>query len=460
MRPNKSLFLFIILSLFVLTSSIPAQETSATGADFGLGLLLGVETFDALDEDGEPETFQTLALKPDLAIGDFGIGLDLVLHYRFVSSTDSGFDIREEDWIPQGEQTILELYLPKITYVRWGTKGAPLYVKLGQIDDASLGTGFIVSQYSNTIFQPDEKIVGLNFDLDAQLFNFPYLGIETFAGNLAHFDVFGGRLYSRPLLWSGIPIIKNLEWGVTAATDIDPDYREDFYNTDLNGTAEAVFIFGTDLILPILNFDLASFSLFGDYSFQGSNTGGMAGFGGRLVKIIPYMFQLRILGDNFIPSYFDNTYDLYRGAKYALLNSEDVIIPASLSWLGSTGVSVLDDMLVISATVDGPFKAPPTGEIEDNNYLEYPHLNAMFAVNDGLIPNFSFAFAYDKKYINNFSDIINAENSMMNMAINYNAGAAVITLSYDMVYINDDVDGLSWDDFDVSSSLSCSIDLF
>ena len=50
--------------------------------------------------------------------------------------------------------------------------------------------------------------------------------------------------------------------------------------------------------------------------------------------------------------------------------------------------------------------------------------------------------------------------TMINVAINYNAGAAVITLSYDMVYINDQVEGLTWDDFDVSSSLSCSIELF
>ena len=461
MRINK-LFLLIISSLFVLTFSVNAQDNTMPDTDFGLGLLLGVETFDPAVEGGDPETYQTLALKPDLAIGKFGIGLDLVMHYRFVSDTPSGFDIREEDWVPQGDQTILELYLPKITYLRWGYKGDALYVKLGQIDDASLGTGFLVSNYSNTIFQPDEKIVGLNFDLDAQLFDFPYLGIETFAGNLAHFDVFGARIYSRPVLWTEIPILKDLEWGISAAADIDPDYRSEFYDTAVNGgaAAEPVVVYGTDLILPVLNFDLASLALFGDLAFQGANKGGMVGFGGRLFSIIPYLFQLRILGDNFIPAYFDGTYDLYRGLKYDLLHSESVIIPSSLSWLGSTGISVLDDMLVFSATVDGPFKAPPAGAIEDHNFLEYPHLNAAFTVNEGLIPNFSFAASYDKKYINEFIDIILAENSMINLAINYNAGAAVITLSYDMVYINDNEVGTTWDDFDVSSSLSCSIALF
>lgn len=462
MRMNR-IFLLIITCLFILNFSVFAQDEDAQpGAEFGLGLLLGVETFDPAEEGGDPETFQTLALKPDLAIGKFGIGLDLVLHYRFVSDTESGFDIREEDWIASSASEIFALYLPKITYVRWGYKGDPLYAKLGQIDDSSLGTGFIVSNYSNTIFQPDEQIAGLNFDLDGQLFDFPYIGIETFIGNLARFDVFGGRLYSRPLLWTGVPVIKDLEWGISAVTDLAPDLRAEFYDSDLNGgaEAEAVLIYGTDLILPVLTNKIASLSLFGDIAFQGTNKGGMAGFGGRLFNIVPYLFQLRILGDNFIPAYFDNTYDLYRGIKYDLLHYAGVAIPGSISWLGSTGISVLDDKISFIATVDGPFKAPPAGNIEDHNYLEYPHLNAALIVDDGLIPDFSFSVSYDKKYINEFVDLVLGENSMINMAINYNAGAAVITMSYDMVYIDDEVIGTTWQDFDVSSSLSCSIALF
>ncbi len=477
MRPNRILFLLIFLGMFVLNFSVTAQDNIGTesepesgmNTDFGLGLLLGVETFDPIEEGGDPETFQTLALKPDLAIGKFGIGLDLVLHYRFVSD-GSGFDIREEDWVPAegwSFANFLELYLPKITYMRWGNKGDTLYAKVGQIDNALIGTGFIVSQYSNTLFQPDEKIVGLNFDLDGQLFNFPYLGIETFAGNLAHFDVFGARLYSRPLLWSGIPIIKELEWGITAASDIDPDYRADFYETAINNgdPATPVLVWGSDLILPILNMDLATLALFGDLAFQGLNKGGMTGFGGRLFNIIPYIFQLRFLGDNFIPAYFDNMYDLYRGVKYDIYNdtydaNDPPYIESSISWLASTGISILDDLLVFTATVDGPFSAPPSGSTEGHNFLEYPHLYAMFAVNDGLIPSFSFSASYDKRFINEPVDLLLAENSMANLAINYNAGAAVITLSYDMIYIEDGNIGVTWDDFDVSSSLSCSINFF
>ncbi|MBI9106843.1 MAG: hypothetical protein JEZ04_08855 [Spirochaetales bacterium] len=466
MRPNKIMILMIALSLFVPVMSVSAQDSEAPGADFGLGLLLGVETFDPVDGSTESETYQTLALSPDLALGDFGIGLDLVLHYRFVSpetNDGSSFDIREEDWIPMNGQTFLDLYLPKIKYIRYGYKGDALYAKFGQIEDATLGTGFIVNQYSNTLFQPDEKIMGLNFDLDGQIFNFPYLGIETFVGNLAHFDVFGGRLYARPLLWSAIPIIENLEWGITGVFDIDADYRTDYFDSTITGVtdAEMVLVYGTDLVLPIINLDFASLAVFGDLAFQGINSGSMVGFGGRLIGIIPYVFQLRFLGDNFIPSYFNNSYDLYRGIEYAVLNSgTSIVIPGSISWLGTTGVSLLDDQLVFTATLDGPFAAIPTDGIENNSFVEYPHVYAMFLVEEGLIPDFSLSASYDKKFITDIADLISAENALINMAINYNAGAAVITLSYDLMYISDGTAGLSWEDFDINSTLSCSLKLF
>ena len=89
MRINRKFFPLLIASLFVLNFSAIAQDESQSAPEFGLGLLLGVETFDPSVPGGDPETYQTIAVKPDLAIGKFGIGLDLALHYRFVSDTDS-----------------------------------------------------------------------------------------------------------------------------------------------------------------------------------------------------------------------------------------------------------------------------------------------------------------------------------------------------------------------------------
>src|SRR5512136_3026100 len=116
---------------FFLLVALAAQpgftQAGGGGFDFGMGLGFGVATF----ADG---TWQSLSLTPDLAFGKFGIGLDVKLNYRFgdgAGSTD--FEIRTEDWVPTDFHDFLKIYLPKIAYVRWDEKGAPLYVKFGSI---------------------------------------------------------------------------------------------------------------------------------------------------------------------------------------------------------------------------------------------------------------------------------------------------------------------------------------
>jgi hypothetical protein len=158
-------------------------------------------------------TYQKLTVSPDIAFGKFGIGLELTLHYTFTD--EAGVDpIRTEgDWIPDPalDQNYLDVYLPKFMYIRYGFKGDPLYAKLGSIEDGTLGNGFIMNNYDNTLFLPGQRIFGLAFDLDGALFNFPYLGLETFVGNVARFDVIGARLYARPLAGTEIPLLKNLQ---------------------------------------------------------------------------------------------------------------------------------------------------------------------------------------------------------------------------------------------------------
>ena len=97
-----------------------------------------------------------------------------------------------------------------------------------------------------------------------------------------------------------------------------------------------VFIWGTDIIQPVLNLPFLSLALFGDVAFQGANHGEMIGFGGRIISILPYVFQVRFLGENFIPSYFDSTYDIYRGTKFAILNSDTTVIEPSVAWMATT----------------------------------------------------------------------------------------------------------------------------
>ncbi len=461
---KKRKLLGVTLALLcVIAVALPAQEEGeGSNLDFGLDLELGAQTFNEVNDSGETTqvTYQSLSLNPDIGFGPFGIGLAVTVHYRFNAGEEgNSFAIREEDWVPTGDTTFLELYLPMFRYVRWGQRGEPIYAKLGSIDDATLGNGFIMGNYSNTHFLPEKRIFGLTFDLDGRLFKFPYVGFQSFVGNLAHFDVMGGRLFGRPLLWLDVPIIKNLEIGATLAADIDPYYHTDTLPTGVTeGEADeaSVQVFGADFKLPILGSQIVSLAAFGDYVVQNQHTGGMIGFGGALFGFLPYGFQLRILGENFLPAYFGDTYDLYRTQYYTIANATDTTyIESSAGWFANTGFSFLEDKISFSLTGQGPF-GKPAGEDPDpdQEWVNYPRIDGRVAVEEGLIPGFSFEATLERRNIQSFSDLIDLSEAIIGATVNYQTGPAVITLAYDVSF------NPNTGEWETSAQLQSSLSLF
>ncbi len=453
----KRYFCLLFVWVFAFTGIVSAQEASQT--DFGFDLGIGAQTFQDPDSE-EPVTYQLLSLAPDFAFGKFGIGLDLSFHYRFTGGDGGEFEFREEDWVPSEEVGFLELYLPKFRYIRWAERGDPLYIKLGSIDDATLGNGFIMGNYANTLFLPELRIFGMNFDIDGELFDFPYVGMQSFVGNLASPDVIGGRLFVRPLTWLSAPIIPHLEVGYTMVGDIDPfRYTEDpasFGYGDTDG--EAVLVHGADFRLPILSNKVLSLATFGDLVFQKTHNGGMLGVGGRFFGILPWGLQLRILGENFIPVYYGATYDIYRPVYYTIANAEQQIIPASAGWFASTGFAFFDDQLVLDISMDGPFKKPLPEE--PDNWVNWPHLRMTFLVGQDLLQAFDFNFTYDKKNIQSFSDLIDPTDAVISAAVNYYSGPAVITLEWDIRYNPEHDASDPSSAWDTTAKLKSSISLF
>ncbi len=442
----------LCLALFVFSGVAFAQETSPM--DFGFDLGVGVESFN--EPDGTSVAWQTLSLLPDFAFGKFGIGLDLTLHFNFTGGEDNAIEIRKADWVPTGDVTFLELYLPKFRYVRWGFRGDPLYIKLGSIDDATLGNGFIMGNYANTLFLPETRIFGLNFDLDGNLFNFPYVGFQSFVGNLASPDVIGGRLFVRPLAWLTMPILPHLEIGYSVVGDMDPfRYTEDptVYGY-ASGNGQSIVVHGADFRLPLIANDIISLATFGDVVFEGSHAGGMLGAGARLFKVLPIMAQIRILGTNFIPVYFGATYDIYRALYYKVANAETEVVPSTIGWFASTGFAFFEDQLSLSLSMDGPIVKPLPNDLD--NWVNWPHMRLIFLVGKDLLQSFDFSFWYDKTNIQAPADLIDFENNtVIGAAINYYSGPAVLTLEWDIRY--KPMETPSWE---TTAKLKSSISLF
>ncbi len=446
----------LLLAACLLGGAAFAQDSGDGGFEFQAGIALGTDVI--TNAAGLPETWNSLGFQPDLGFGKFGIGLDLTLRFQLSPSEGEALAIYPGDWVPdyQGSgMTFLDLYLPKIMYFRYGFKGDPLYAKLGSIEDFTLGNGFIVGDYANTRFLPEQRIFGLQLNLDGALFNFPFVGLELLTGNLARFDVMGARLFVRPLVTTGIPILEDLQVGATVASDLDPELwaNLDPASAYVDQGLPAVTMYGADLFLPLIKSQAFPLAAFTEMAFQPQGRSGfMIGAGGKLISLITYGAQLRLLSAGFIPVYFDANYDIFRAAKAEFMETA----PAGegfAGWLAKAGMSLFEDKLFFDVSVDGPFAAIPS--TPSANPAEYPHLRGVIGLREGVLGGFFFDFAYDKYMLGKtgpfFEELVDPTDAVITAAVNFQTGAAVFTLMYN----------LTWNpqtgDFDVTSSLQSSI---
>jgi hypothetical protein len=435
------------IMILALSGSAFAQDSGEAKKPFFAfkgGIDMGTDSLPTgvvVDGKAGMESWTRFGFQPDLSFGPFGIGIDLTMRFKFFpdpNDPNKAIDIYKGDWVPDylgNGKSLLDLYLPKLLYVRYGLKGEdPLFVKLGSIDDLSLGNGFIVSNYSNMQFMPDQRIFGLDAGIDGAMFKFPFVGFEALTGNLAQLDVVGGRVFVRPFVATDIPILKNMQLGATIAMDTKPD----LYASIGSLTSKTVSVYGGDVMVPILGGKALSLAAFGDLAFEPNNTmGAMLGFGGRLMSIFTYGAQLRLLQDGFIPSYFDANYDLYRAAKFKymqLSSSGDI----NLGWYSSLGTSFFEDKLVFIASLDGPFKAIPAVASANPAQADYPHAKVVLRLDEGLIGSIFFDASYEKYFIGMensfFSDLIDPTNAAIGLAVNYQTGASLLSLKYDVRY--------------------------
>jgi len=473
--------LIFLVQIPLFSQDINSDETLPSASDsvqFGFGLGIG-----AVNLDGK--VYNSIILNPDLAFGKFGIGLDI--DFRFTLAGENGetkFSVYEPDWyLPDGDFfDYLNLYLSKFDYIRWGQSGDDLYAHLGSINNATVGNGFIVGGYTNGSYKPAKKYTGVRFELDTSLFNWPYMGVELLISNISEMDLIAFRTYAKPLGGIKSPVFSGLETGITFAVDRNPFFflKDDYdslgneisnqifdladsgaafedYDTLFVTTSDPdpVVIYGVDVMQPLLDIKLFSMALFGDYVLQGLSDpamGGSVGLGGTLVKFMTWNGAIIIRGDDFVPSYFNRSYDLDRSTKYILYQNDHTnpIQESGIDYKASLGFNFLGGGLSFVTQVNGPF-AKPTGNALDAPW-EYPHLMALFSIAEGVIPYFDMSFWYDKQGIDNLNALVDPTNALIGGRINYRIQSAVLSLQVDVKYDP----GLP-DNWDVTTKLETGI---
>ncbi|MFP4522026.1 MAG: FecR domain-containing protein [Fibrobacterota bacterium] len=316
-----------------------------------------------------------LSLRPDIPIGNFGVAFDIEL---FI---DQNSQISDKGWQFDNATEAVESILRKIYYVRYGHPGDKLYAKVGALDNVTLGYGLIMSGYSNAMQYPEVKMLGLDFELnDIGPLGF---GTELMVNNFQDFQK-GGALVGlrgkiKPLKTTGLPVLSNLETGVSFVTDMNqratlrdrdgdkcPDLLDEFpdnkrwciadtgvikekysqptkdeitavaqredsaYIEQTRGFIEGedpISMFGADIGLPVLSKGILGLTVYGQYAMTiddstKNDSHGSEGFGitapGILANIGPLNMSLeyRYFKDEFKAGYFDKAYELDRMKMY------------------------------------------------------------------------------------------------------------------------------------------------
>ena len=293
----KHVFVAVVLISFVLASPIHAQDDAAAAAKSAIGGNLGM-TF----EDGE--AFYLLNFNPELAFGKIGLGLDLNLRFSTAGK------VRTDD-----------LTASKILrYVRYGTKGESFYGRVGLLDYARLGNGFVLGNYRNSASY-ELRRVGLELDLGLE-----NLGLETVLSDVGDPSVLGMRAHVRPLKFTpmgAIPVVGNLVAGVTYATDLHKNANltsnaaPGILMTDTAIDGGNLSIVGLDVGLPIFTASWVKSGLYFDYAkIMDFGSGAAAGIGFQFKPFglmdLNMQYERRYLGDQFLPRYFGSNYEQSR----------------------------------------------------------------------------------------------------------------------------------------------------
>lgn len=244
----------------------PAKPSFMDGIMAKLKEILGME-IGSVTINGE--TWAKVVVQPTFKIGPLKTALYLPAIYK-----NDMFDWKHfyapagnNEWSFGTDQTgtraiigdIASDLILKIKYLEWGSQRDPFFFKLGNLNDITVGHGLIMRNFANDADFPSVRRVGLNLGLDLKSF-----GFEAMVNDAAAPEVFGGRVYTRP--------IKNFRAAIGASALVDIAPAKDYFDAanakvDPAAAGNPIFINpGVDLDIPIVESKVFGLVLFADGS--------------------------------------------------------------------------------------------------------------------------------------------------------------------------------------------------
>jgi hypothetical protein len=301
--------------------------------------------------------------------------------------------------------------------VEWGTPGNEgLYFRLGELAGTSIGNGTIVDRYYNTV-DIDHYRTGLRVDYDAGAW-----GIQTMASSLTSAEVFALRPYFRPLLASGIPLVRTLTIAATVAMDVaapdtidvDPVTKKPLSDSknNLKAQLKPAWVAGVGANLEVFRNPLIEVIPFTDLnSFEARGMGSLGWHLGTFINLHPIRdvldvdtrWEYRRFGGHYQPGYFSTLYEVEKfsfldgGPKAAFLRSAARDGISVNGFYGSLDVNVLRTIRI-------------TGIAE--KYDQDKGGNVMLRLLLPYIANLQFSAYYTKRGFGKFVDAFDPDGAM------------------------------------------------
>ncbi len=238
------------------------QETSTDGL---LTWMQGEMEIGALIIDGV--FYARAVLSPRFDWGEFSFALYLPVickgnifdpdsYYRPAGNNEWDFGFVSGDW--DAHDFYRDLML-KIKYAQWGSKGKPIYARIGNLEGVTIGHGLVMSGFDNNVDFPAVRRLGLELEMD-----FETSGFQAMTDDCTDPRILGGRVYFRP--FGGY----RAEIGMSLVADINSlaDY------TILGEDAAPLFgrpifiIPGLDMEFPFAKSESFSISGFADFAVR------------------------------------------------------------------------------------------------------------------------------------------------------------------------------------------------
>jgi len=433
----KRLLIVTLLTAVILPSSLIAQEGPGAKVFDWLHNNMSME-MGSVSIDGT--SYSKVVLSPNVSLGELKLGFYLPIIYTkdlfdptswYAPGGNNEWSFGTEYW---GDDTWLALkdtaadIILKVKYLEYGQPlDDPFFVKVGNLKNLTMGHGLILRNYRNDSDFPSIRRTGINTGID-----FGGFGFEALANDLPVPEIFGARLYFRPIKSSKLAFGFSGVADIAAANDLEgtagatKDYSAAADNFTFIGT-------GVDLDLPIIEKNaVMGIRAFADASVtvpyvkstilaaqlpfatqdiksglqtnmiwdgEPKNWGAAAGFLGNLL-LIDWRLEYRYFTGIFRPAFFDSTYERSRSA-YAthyldyLDGAPIANNPTVMGIYGEAGFTLFKDKLMLQAGYMWPWNPEDGFKLSATADDEF---HAGLGIKKGLIPvvDLSGAIYYDK----------------------------------------------------------------